>query len=366
MTTTSLVASSVAAVATPPSGTQAAATVYTVSFAKVSDGSAVTTFIQPVALTFTYTNADVSGINPATLQVYRWDGSSWHVLPSTVDTTGQTVTATTIHFSTFALLGTPSTTPSPPPASGGGGGAGTFPTVTSVIFSGRAYPSSTVTLLKDAQIAATTVSGGEAKFQFTLTGLTGGTYLFSLYSEDGAGRRSSLLTFPVSVTEGATTNVSGIFIAPTIDVDKSTVKQGDNLAIFGRTSPTSQVTISVSSNETFVKTTSDAQGAYLYNLDTVDLEMGLHHTKSKSTVASEISSYSSAIAFEVGTTNTPKGPARKCIIADVNCDGHVNLIDFSIVAYWYRRPTPPTVVDLNSDGRVDLVDFSIMAFYWTG
>jgi hypothetical protein len=42
------------------------------------------------------------------------------------------------------------------------------------------------------------------------------------------------------------------------------------------------------------------------------------------------------------------------------------LIDFSIAAYWYKRPSVPENVDINSDGKVDLIDFSIMAFHWTG
>jgi hypothetical protein len=44
----------------------------------------------------------------------------------------------------------------------------------------------------------------------------------------------------------------------------------------------------------------------------------------------------------------------------------VNLVDFSILAYWYLKPNPDPKVDLNSDGIVDLVDFSILAYYWTG
>ncbi len=51
---------------------------------------------------------------------------------------------------------------------------------------------------------------------------------------------------------------------------------------------------------------------------------------------------------------------------DLNNDKRVNLIDFSITAYWYKRPSPPATVDLNNDGKVNLVDFSIMAYYWTG
>lgn len=51
---------------------------------------------------------------------------------------------------------------------------------------------------------------------------------------------------------------------------------------------------------------------------------------------------------------------------DINSDGKVNLIDFSIAAYWYGKPSPPANVDFNADGKVNLIDFSIMAFYWTG
>jgi hypothetical protein len=41
-------------------------------------------------------------------------------------------------------------------------------------------------------------------------------------------------------------------------------------------------------------------------------------------------------------------------------------VDFSITAYWYGKENPPADVDFNGDGKVNLVDFSIMAFYWTG
>ena len=50
---------------------------------------------------------------------------------------------------------------------------------------------------------------------------------------------------------------------------------------------------------------------------------------------------------------------------DMDCDGRVDIIDFSIMYYWYERASPPTRVDLNKDGAVDIYDFSIMAYYWT-
>ena len=249
---------------------------------------------------------------------------------------------------------------------GGGGGYVAPPVVTQVNFSGRAYPKSTVTLLKDAQISATTIAGSDANFQISISGLSAGNYIFSVYSEDNKGNRSSLLTFPISVTSGTTTNVSGIFIAPTIDVDKSEVRRGDNIVIFGQSIPASEITIVVSSEEEFfAKTKADKDGIYLHNFDTTPLEIGQHFTKSKAASDGEISSFSKAISFNVGTKTVLK-EKPEVIKGDSNGDGRINLIDFSIIAYWYKRPAPPASVDLNGDGNVDLVDFSIMAYYWTG
>lgn len=255
---------------------------------------------------------------------------------------------------------------------GGGGGGGGLPAATSVIFSGRAYPNSAITLLKDAQVVATTLAGTDANFQVTLAGLSGGNYIFSVYSEDNRGNRSSLLTFPVSITVGATTNVSGIFIAPTIAVDKSEVAKGDNIAIFGQSVPSGQITITVNSQEIYAQTASDKNGVYLYNFDTTPLELGQHYTKSKAALAGNISEFSKTVGFLIGTKTIPYPPAQKCPAkADLNSDCRVNLIDFSIAAYWYQRPFDDNFINvelekLNGDGKIDLVDFSIMAFYWTG
>jgi len=266
----------------------------------------------------------------------------------------------------------PTTTTTLGGGGGGGGGAPTLPE-TKVVFNGRAYPKSTVTLLKDAQVVATTVADETAKFQLQLTGLTAGNYIFSLYSEDSQGNRSSLLTFPLSVTPNVTLNVNNIFIAPTIDVDKLQVKKGDNLAIFGQSAPQAEIVISISSNEEqFVKTNSDKSGAYLYNLDTAFLDYGSHYTKSKASLENQlISSYSQAVNFQVGNQNILKPRKTKCSRADLNCDGRVNLIDFSIAAYWYRRALSAEfraieTERLNGDGKITLVDFSILAYYWTG
>lgn len=253
----------------------------------------------------------------------------------------------------------------PASGGGGGGGGGGAAVVASTIFSGRAYPNSTVTLLKDAQVVATAVADQEAKFSLSIPAPTPGSYIFSLYSEDYKGIRSSLLSFPVNINSGVMTSISSVFIAPTIDVDKSEVKQGDEIVIFGQAAANSEVSISVHSEAEFllnVKT--DSSGIYLHNFNTAPLEIGEHFTKSKASLAGEISSFSKAVSFLVGAKNVIE--ENKCGRADLNCNGKVNLVDFSIAAYWYKKTNPPAEIDLNNDGQINLVDFSIMAYYWTG
>ena len=257
-------------------------------------------------------------------------------------------------------------------SAGGGGGGGIVSVVTTgANFSGRAYPLNKVTILKDGQIAATTIAGPDSNFNVSLTGLSGGNYNFSVYGEDNQGRHSSFFTFPLLITQGATVTVSGIFISPIIGVDKLEVKKGDDIAIFGQTAANANLTIQVNSDEPFfAKTKSDKSGVYFYNFDTSVLALGQHLAKAKSAYEEAVSPYGSAAGFRVGTKNVlASAPAVCAVKADLNNDCRVNLVDFSILAYWYKRQLTPEVrikVDLNKDGKIDIRDFSIMAYFWTG
>ena len=278
-----------------------------------------------------------------------------------------------LYFSTgTSVVASPSPSPSaaPPaqPASGAGGSSVEAPPLGAIVeFSGRAYPLSRVHVMKDGQRVATTVAGPDARFEVTVSGLSTGEFAFVVSGEDSEGRRSSLSLFRVYVTTGLATRISGIFLAPTIGVDKTEVRRGDNLIIFGQSIPASAVTIEVNSErQEFFRTHADEGGAYLYNLDTSDFELGDHFARSKAASEGAITPFGQAVGFHIGTRTLFAQARIRDLGGDLNGDGRVNLIDFSIAAYWYKRPSPPSHVDLNSDGRINLADFSIMAFYWTG
>ena len=240
---------------------------------------------------------------------------------------------------------------------------------TSINFSGRAYPLSKVSLLKDGELIMSTIAGPDSKFTISLNNnLSNGNYIFSLLGEDSMGRKSTLFNVPLYITANTATTVSGVFITPTITVDKSTVAKGDNLAIFGQSVPSSKIIISIHSPlEIFKNTDSDTKGVYLLNLDTSTLDYGGHEAKSKASLAEEISSFSPVVNFNVGKTNILNKETKSCIIkADLNNDCKVNLVDFSVLAYWYKKSNFAKKYDLNNDGKIDIKDFSIMAYYWTG
>lgn len=264
-------------------------------------------------------------------------------------------------------------TPTAGGGGGGGGGGNPPPASNATTFSGRAYPGSTVILLKDGQILVSTVAGDDANFFINVNGLTAGSYIFSVYSEDNQGNRSPFVTFSITLTAGASTNIGGIFLAPTLSADKTQVKKGDNITFFGQSAPTSEITISIgSAQEIFKKTNSDNNGVYLQVVDSSVLDLGDHSAKSKAAKDGQISPYSNAFAFAVSDKNLAIDNTKKCPAkGDLNNDCKVNLVDFSIAAFWYKKPlnAQTTILErdkLNGDGKINLVDFSIMAYYWTG
>ena len=252
---------------------------------------------------------------------------------------------------------------------GGGGGGGGLVAPTTINFSGMSYPSTKVTILNNGKVAVTTISDTNARFSSSLSNLSTGTYNFSVFGEDSQGRKSLSFSFPVYVTQGTTVNIGGIFLSPTIDTDKSEVKKGDNLLVFGQTVPNTSLDVVFHSDQEILRNTiTDATGLYKYNMNTTPLEFGNHNVKSKAVMKEDISASSAEVPFLVGLTSKQRSLSANCskLRGDLNCDGRVNLVDFSIMAYWYKKLSPPARIDLNGDGKVTLVDFSIMAYNWTG
>jgi hypothetical protein len=264
------------------------------------------------------------------------------------------------------------TNPSGSGGGGGGGGGGITATPNQAVFRGIAYPLSKVTLTKDGQVAAESLAGPDAQFEITLSGLSTGTFSFGIWSTDNRGERSVMQTYTIAVTNGVTTVISGIFLPPTITTDKVEVKLGDVLTVLGQTAPSSTINLYFHSEKEIVKNaTASKDGTWVFKLDSSELGVDNHTVQSRSKVKDDYSSLSKLVAFKVGSRNILRSQAASASggafkRGDVNKDGKVNLIDFSILAYWYKRLKPKPEYDLNHDGVVNIIDFSIVAYDWTG
>lgn len=252
--------------------------------------------------------------------------------------------------------------PVSPPPSGGGGGVYVLPTVTKVVLQGKAYPLAKITILYDGKVATVINGDSQANFKVEITTLTAGTYNFSLWAEDKEGRRSITFSFTITVVSGMTTTISGIFLPPTIELEKVNVLKGETLKILGQTAPESEINVHIESPQEIVKATvADKEGDWVLPFDTTPLNEGSHTARAKAeSIEGLLSSFSKVLGFYIGKY----GAAEICPRADFNKDGRTNLIDFSILLYWWGKYNP--CADQNQDGTVNLKDFSILMYWWTG
>lgn len=249
-----------------------------------------------------------------------------------------------------------------------GGGAGP-PLPANLTVKGLAPPNSQVTILRDGQFAAAVRADGEGRFEKTLTGLTPGVYNFGLYAVDGQGAKTSTFNFSQNLSSQVT-NVIDILLAPTIRSSHTVIKQGEDLVVSGYTVSNSLVTLLLN-NQPFT-TTSRPDGFWTIIISTPNLNLGKYQLTIRVTKNGQTSQTSTVLEFEVSKeksvpTTEEKLPPGICGRSDLNCDGRVDLVDFSILLYYWQQVVSINVrADINQSGLVDLGDFSVMMFDWTG
>lgn len=255
-------------------------------------------------------------------------------------------------------------------SSGGGGssssgGNDTELGDTQVAISGKASPNSTVTILADGTSVGTVRTNSKGEFLFNVS-TDPGTTSFGFWVTDSSGTRSLTISTTFDVTQGAVTSLNGILIPPTIRASKTTVNPGDVIILSGQTAPNVTVEVAIDGSAKTLSAVSDASGNWSLNLNTGTISVSTHTVKARfisGTGALKTESpYGTALSLAVGV----EGKATSN--SDLNRDGKINLIDFSILIFWWGTPggnsNPPA--DINQNAKVGLEDFSILLFNWTG
>lgn len=238
-----------------------------------------------------------------------------------------------------------------------------------VVISGYAYPNSTVGISVDGNFFDTVKAGGSGSYSITLDEIARGVYTFGVYAIGLDDVRSSTFSTSFTVTGARTSALSNINIAPSIAVEPDPVDPGEVLTVSGYALPDATVSIQNGKLRASIKkdltATSDSKGFWQTTIDTASFSNGTYEIRAKSKQNEGLgieTNWSEYTYYGVGEA------AETPINADLNRDGKVNLIDFSILLYWWASnggDSDPSA-DINGDKNVSLTDFSIMLFNWTG
>ncbi len=262
----------------------------------------------------------------------------------------------------------------PNPHNGGSGVIGQITTAT-ITLSGFTFPNARLTLLKDGAVSTTLIANPDGTFVITINNLIFGNYQLSIYSEDVLGNQSSPHTINVAAFSSQPYTFSNIIIPPTISLDKQFVKTGETYKVFGYAPRGAIVDLDTPPNQRLGTTIADANG--YYEIFAKATALGIYGLRTRASLFGQYSYYSKPLFIKFyAATPTPapsqpsqpgqQPPPQYGLCVDYNHDRRVNLIDFSILLFWYGKDKPPGTIDCNGDAEIDIKDFSLLMYYWTG
>lgn len=229
------------------------------------------------------------------------------------------------------------------------------PTTGNLRLTGYASPGALVTFSGSNAVIGNTTADSSSYFDKTLSGLSPGVQVFSLYGSDVRGRTTLTLSVDVNIIAGSTVTLSGFLLPPTISIEKPELKRPDWQKSNGYAKNGSPVTSFFNSDPISKKVDTDSSGYWEAKVTDI-FHLGSH---SANALVQDRDGNQSSL--------TPNQAFSVVISADLNVDARVNLTDFSILMYSYGTSPPPNLAaDINdSGGGPNLVDFSIMMYHWT-
>ncbi len=249
--------------------------------------------------------------------------------------------------------------------SGGGGGSTAKLNETEISVTGLAYPGRTINILLDTLTVGSVRSSATGRFEFT-TGATPGTATMGFWTTDTSSVRSITFNTTFDVTQGAITNITGIILPPTIKLASANVNPGQTVTVSGQSAPLAKVELYADNGGVLASTNSTASGNWTIDFNSSLLSVAEHSLKARtitgtSTLTSQ-STFSSSVQLFVGVDGQAVKPS------DLNRDGKVNLIDFSILIFWWgtNAGNSDPSADINGNAKVGIEDFSILLFNWSG
>lgn len=255
--------------------------------------------------------------------------------------------------------------------------------VTEVIFAGFTSPNSQILIKEDSSVIGTTTSDSGGNWTKTISvAIPDIVHTYTLYSTDTSARQSATISYNLNVAGNTTTTVSNIVIPPTITLSGTTLA--------GSAYPGATLTTTSSSGDIFT-TVVDSSGNWSQDLSTLE---GSHTLSATMTVGSYLSLSSTSVSYAAPTptpSSTPQpstsssptssttttaslaspSPTPTILASprpffirlyDQNQDGKLTKVElFDTIKSWLRKLI---VCDLNQDGTCNLIDLSILLYYF--
>lgn len=241
---------------------------------------------------------------------------------------------------------------------------GTTPINPIVEFHGAAAPQAVITIRRGGTIVVTQTAASTADFSISLMDQPAGQQSYLISATDVSGVALAPVTFALNLSVNTNTIITGIFLGPSISIDKTSVKLGQFITVAGSTAPASAVTVAVNSDSPVsYNINADSGGRWSKLVNTQEIGVGTHTASARAvTSGNQVSAASATVSFAVNPLEQCDGKKT----ADLNCDNNINLTDFSILLYFWQQTNPSNSrADINGDGRTDVIDFSIMLYQWT-
>lgn len=228
---------------------------------------------------------------------------------------------------------------------------------------GIGSPESYITFTQAGTVIGTDVSSFSGTFGKIFAGLEPDTYQVTLFGTDTNRLTTSPVTIIVYTPPFQQTTVSNQILSPTISIDQASYLSGEDITLSGSAVPNGTITLFTQAPLRTYTATASATGAWSYIITNTDEYVtGDYYAYALVQSESGLTSLNSpAIGFSIHavTTGTPCGDISQ---GDLNCDGSIDLTDFSILMYYWGSDN--AAADINEDGRVNLTDFSTLMYWW--
>jgi hypothetical protein len=266
-----------------------------------------------------------------------------------------------------ATVSVSATVPGPESASGSGSGSGgpgpRLPlTGVGVTVSGQSYPGRPTFITLRGFPTREVIAGVDGGYSADFPSVTPGEYVATIRAIDAFNSSSATRAIRLLVVADAKTSVAGFNVPPTLHLRQLEVRAGEEIAVYGSARPGSSVVVSINNEETATRFTAGVNGVWSGGVTTVGRKLGSYSMRARH---SDDDVFSRLGSVRVSLKTVPvQGGAGARITGDLNGDTKVNLVDFSILAFWYNKKEAPSNIDLSGDGRITLIDFSILAYAW--